>query len=208
MPRRARTMFAGCPFHVTHRGNHRRDTFWTAEDRGFYLACLRRYARHYGMQVWAYCLMPNHVHLIAQGREKRSIPDAIGNAHRAYSRSANERREVTGHLWANRYFSTPLDDLHLWAAVRYVELNPVRARLVTNPVDYPWSSACAHAGMRVDPLLDPDRPFPGPIGQWVDWLALGLEEELAAMLRRNTISGKATGNESFVASIERRERKG
>lgn len=204
MPRRTRTMLAGCPFHVTHRGNHRRETFWTAEDRGFYLATLGRYARRFGMEVWAYCLMPNHVHLIVQGREQSSIPRAMGNAHREYSRCINERRAATGHLWANRYYSTPLDDLHLWAAVRYVELNPLRARLATSPVDYPWSSARAHAGVHVDHLLHPDRPFPGPIGSWVNWLALGLEEQLAATLRKNTLSGKPTGSESFVAAIERR----
>jgi len=203
MPRHRRIMFAGCPFHVTHRGNHRREIFWSAEDRGFYLATLRRYATRFTMQVWAYCLMPNHVHLLVQGEHQQSIPLAVGNAHREYSRALNERRKVTGHLWANRYFSTPLDEVHRWAAVRYVELNPLRAGMVTSPIEYPWSSAAAHAGMRMDALLHPDRPFPGPIGRWVDWLALGLEEELAAMLRKNTVTGKPTGSDAFLATIGR-----
>jgi putative transposase len=197
-------MLAGCPFHVTHRGNHRRETFASVEDREFYLATLRRHASRFGMEVWAYCLMPNHVHLLVRGKETRSIPVAIGNAHRLYSRALNERRAVTGHLWANRYYSTALDDLHLWAAVRYVELNPVRAGLAASPIDYAWSSAAAHAGVREDALLHPERPFPGHVGRWADWLALGLEEELAAAIRKNTESGKATGSEAFVASLRRR----
>ena len=115
------------------------------------------------MAVWAYCLMDNHVHVLAVGLEKHSIPRALGNAHREHSCRINMERSVTGHLWANRYFSTALDEPHLWAAVRYVELNPVRANIVTDPTDYRWSSARAHAGLVKDGLLDPERPFPGPI---------------------------------------------
>jgi len=106
-------------------------------------------------------------------------------------------------LWANRYFSTALDEPHLWAAVRYVELNPVRANIVSDPTEYRWSSARAHAGLVKDGLLDPEHPFPGPISGWKAWLELGLEEEAVRRLRRNTASGQPTGSEEFVAAIER-----
>src|SRR5262245_40232199 len=115
MPRRARVMFEGAPFHVTHRGNHKRDVFDDDRDRSLYLALLRRYAKRFEMAVWGYALMKNHVHLIVVGQSRTSIPQAVGNAHREYSRGRNQPKGVTGHLWANRYFSTALDEPHLWA---------------------------------------------------------------------------------------------
>jgi putative transposase len=113
--------------------------------------------------------------------------------HRAYSRVQNARRAVTGHQWANRFFSTALDAPHLWAAVSYVEGNPVRAGLVTDAIDYRWSSARAHAGLIDDALLDGEDPFPGPVSDWRAWLAIGLEEETARELRENTRSGQPSG---------------
>lgn len=107
------------------------------------------------MSIWAYCLMDNYIHLIAAGKQRDSISKALRNAHRKYSRLLNMEAYVTDHLWANRFFSTALDESHLWAAVRYVELNPVRAQLVDEATGYSWSSARAHAGLRPDPLLDP-----------------------------------------------------
>jgi putative transposase len=142
--------------------------------------------------------------LIAVGQQRNSISKALGNTHRACSRSRNQETGVTGHLWANRYFSTPLDEPHLWAAVRYVELNPVRARLVDEATDYPWSSARTHAGLQPDLLLDPERPFPGPIGDWAAWLRAGLEEQTAERLRLNTSTGRPTGSDGFVRELEAR----
>lgn len=204
MPRMARVMVAGWPFHLTHRGNHKKRVFRGDADRALYLVLLRRFAEKYGMAIWAYCLMRNHIHLIAVGRKETSIPLAIGTTQSQYSRRVHLERDVTGHLWANRYFSTALDDLYLWAAVRYVELNPVRAGIVSDATDYPWSSARAHAGVTRDSLLAPERPFPGPIGDWRAWLAAGLEKETAERLRVNTYSGKPTGSEEFVSEIEER----
>jgi putative transposase len=195
-------MLEGCPFHLTHRGNHRECVFRTDDDRRTYLRLLDLFAKKFGMSIWAYCLMGNHVHLIAAGKQRCSISKALGNTHRICSRLRNEETGVTGHLWANRFFSTPVDEPHLWAAVRYVELNPVRARLVGEATDYPWSSARAHTGSQANPLLDPDRPFPGPIGDWAAWLRAGLEEQTAARLRLNTSTGRPTGSDGFVQKLE------
>jgi len=194
MPRTARIMVPGCPFHVSHRGNERRIVFGDDDDRLEYLRLLGRYSSQFGMAIWSYCLMPNHVHLIVVGPVKDAIPKAIGNTHRAYSRIRNQRRDVTGHQWANRFFSTALDVPHLWAAVRYVESNPVRAGMVRTATHYRWSSAGAHAGLNEDPLLAVDDPFPGPVADWGAWLALGLEEETEQRLRENTRSGKPSGH--------------
>jgi len=204
MARHARIMLEGWPFHITHRGNHRKSVFRTDDDRRAYLRLLDRFSKQFGLSIWAYCLMGNHVHLIAVGKERESISKALGNTHRAWSRSRNIEAEVTGHLWANRFFSTPLDEPHVWAAVRYVELNPVRAGIVGEATDYAWSSARAHAGFRSDPLLGPDRPFPGPIGDWSAWLRAGLEEQTAGRLRTNTSTGRPTGGEKFILALEER----
>jgi len=192
----------GLPFHLTHRGNHRKKVFRTDDDRRGYLSALDRFSKRFGMLIWAYCLMGNHVHLIAVGRERDSISKALGNTHRTISRMRNRESEVTGHLWANRFFSTALDEPHLWAAVRYVELNPVRSGLVTHAIDYAWSSARSHAGLEACSLLDPGRPFPGAIGDWAGWLSTGLEEQTAERLRANTSTGRPTGSTGYVRELE------
>ena len=204
MARMPRVMFAGAPFHVTHRGNHKKQIFEDDRFRSLYLGLLHGYARRFEMSIWGYCLMGNHVHLIVVGRNRLSIPRAVGNAHREFSRRRNLEADVTGHMWANRFFSTALDEPHLWAAIRYVELNPVRAGIVDEASDYPWSSARAHVGRRRDGLLDARRPFPGPIGSWRRWLAAGIEDDTVRRIRRNTTSGRPTGNEGFIAEVERR----
>jgi putative transposase len=197
-------MLEGWPFHLTHRGNHRNQIFRSDDDRRAYLGFLKRFAKKFGMSIWAYCLMGNHIHLIAVGKQRCSISRALGNTHRACSRVRNRDSDVTGHLWANRFFSTALDEPHLWAAVRYVELNPVRARLVREATDYQWSSAQTHAGLRANPLLDPERPFPGHIGDWTAWLRAGLEEQTAKRLRANTSAGWPTGSDDCVQELEAR----
>jgi len=204
MARFARVMFEDWPFHLTHRGNHRKRVFRSDDDRRTYLRLLDHSAKKFGMRIWAYCLMDNHVHIVAVGKQRLSISTALGNTHRACSRLRNQETGVTGHLWANRFFSTALDEPHLWAAARYVELNPVRARIVDEATEYQWSSARAHAGLRLDPLLDPQRRFPGPIDDWAAWLKIGLEEQTAARLRANTSTGRPTGSDEFVRNIETR----
>lgn len=203
MARMARVMFEGVPFHVTHRGNHKKQIFFNDSDRQEYLDLLRRYATRFEMSVWGYCLMDNHVHTVAVGSTRPSISKALGNAHREFSRLRNRRVDVTGHLWANRFWSTALDEPHLWAAIRYVERNPVRADIVEDATEYAWSSARAHAFGDRDQLLAPDRPFPGPIGDWRKWLAVELDDETLKRLRDNTATGRPTGSRAFVSELER-----
>jgi putative transposase len=205
MPRARRLMVADWPFHVTHRGNRQETIFQDDGDRHAYLDLLSRFAAQFEMNIWAYCLMPNHVHLIAVGRRRSSISRAVGTAHQVFSRRRNVNRDTTGHWWANRFFSTAVDEPHLWAAVRYVELNPVRARMVRSAVDYPWSSARAHAGLAPRLILDPGSPFPGPISGWESWLGAGLEEQTERKLRENTACGRPTGSELFAAEIKSRQ---
>ncbi len=204
MARIARVVWPHCPYHVTHRGNRQGAVFVHDEDRRRYLHLLAEHATRASLRVWSYALMTNHVHLVVVPERPTSMAQGIGGAHRAHSRALHAREGWTGHLWAHRFYSTPLDEHHLWAAVRYVELNPVRASLVTRADEYPWSSARAHATGATDPVLDPVRPFPGPVVDWGAWLAEGMGDPGFAALRRNTTTGRPTGSEEFVRTVEQR----
>ena len=204
MARIARVVVANCPHHITHRGNHKSPIFLNGKDQSAYLQLLRRASEAEGLRVWAYCLMPNHIHLIAVPSVNTSMARAIADAHRKYSRRINEREGWTGHLWANRFYSTPLDDRHLWCAARYVEMNPVRAGLVQCAADYPWSSAAAHVSGTSQPLLSADRPFPGAVTNWAEWLANGIQDLDIQSIRENTQSGRPSGSVQFIQDLETR----
>ncbi len=212
MARLARAVPLGIPFHLTHRGNRGDAVFHSDDHRREYLDDLARCCAGAGLAVWGYCLMTNHVHLVAVPSRPNSLARGIGRAHQRHARRVNRLNGWTGHLWANRFFSTPLDPAHLWAAIRYVELNPVRARLAGRAEDWPWSSTRAHAGITpAGPLLDPARPFGGerphpitgnPMG-WADWLGLGLAETEEQKLRSATSTGRPCGSAGFVEDLER-----
>jgi len=202
LPRIARIAWTGCPYHVTHRGNRRGAVFLQDSDRHSYLGALSARAVREGLRIWAYCLMPNHVHLIVVGERATSMARCIGHTHRRHAQRVNTREGWTGHLWANRFYSTPMDDRYLWIAARYVELNPVRAGLVRRPTDYPWSSARAHACGTADSVLDPDRPFPGAVEDWEEWLLTGIDSDDVKAIRSQTSTGRPMGSEAFVRELE------
>ena len=202
MARIARVVVPGCAYHVTHRGNRREDIFLRAEDRGVYRDRLIEYAERFALEIWAYCWMTNHVHLVVVAHRADSLARAIGNGHRSYARWINLRQGWSGHLWSNRFYSTALDGASLFRAVRYVELNPVRAALVTEAADYRWSSAAAHVRGEEDPVLSSGRPFPGPVGDWAEFLRCGLDPEHLDSLRANTRTGRPTGSPKFVRHVE------
>lgn len=204
MTRFARVIYPDHPHHIVHRGNRRLAVFLEDDDRAVYSKLLKRYSERFGVRLWAYCLMPNHVHLIGVPAATQSLAKAIGAAHWRYAQWLNRRLKRTGHLWENRYFSSPLDPTHLWAAVRYVERNPLRAGLVRVAEEFDWSSARAHISGEPSELLDGQRPFVGASFDWSAWLndtADGLE---ADKLRANTRTGRPTGADSFVRALEER----
>ncbi len=144
MPRRNRCILPGMPCHITQRGVDRQPTFTSDLDRSTYLRLLRDSLHDTQVAILGYCLMTNHVHLIAIPERDDSLAVLLRRVHGRYAQYYNARSGRTGHLWQNRFFACLLDSAHLWAALAYVERNPVRAAIVPWPADYPWSSAAAH----------------------------------------------------------------
>ncbi|HUU58573.1 MAG TPA: transposase, partial [Phycisphaerae bacterium] len=158
------------------------------------------YSQRYGLAIWAYCVMTNHVHFIAVPQGVESLGRTCRDAHQAYASWLNRKVGETGHLWQGRFFSCVLDDSHLWSAARYVERNPVRAQLVARAESWPWSSAAAHCGLREDPLLSPIE-MPWGADDWSAYLREEDEEELVA-LRQRTRTGRPWGPVEFVKRLE------
>ncbi len=201
MPRIARVVVPGLPHHITQRGNRRLQTFFADDDYRKYISIMAKQCAQWNVEVWAYCLMPNHAHLIVVPSTKESLAGAIGEAHRRYTYQLNMRNEWSGYLWQGRFASFPMDEAHLYMAARYVELNPVRAKLVNRPEQYPWSSAAAHLSGRDDRLVKV-KPLLELFGDWNSYLALGLPPKEAELLRKHERNGKPMGSPKFIAEME------
>jgi len=201
MARIARVVAPGLPHHVTQRGNRRQETFFCKDDYEEYIRLLAEWCTRWKVAVWAYCLMPNHVHMIMIPQSEEGLRRALGEAHRRYTRRVNFREGWRGHLWQGRFASFPLDERYLLAATRYVELNPVRAGLVEDPAAYPWSSAAAHLSGRDDDLVRV-KPLLEMIGNWRDFLLSGVSEEEIASLRRHARTGRPLGDDGLVGRLE------
>jgi putative transposase len=204
MPRRARIVFPGFPHHVTQRGNRREDVFRDDADRRHFLYLFARYIKRDHVDVWSYTLMTNHVHVIVVPDKKESLSSAMRDCLSDYALYFNKRYSYKGHLWLQRFYSSVLDPDHLWNAVRYVERNPVRAGLVSQAENYPWSSAAFHCGLRrTDPLLSGDSPLIGGMPDWSAWLQLDEQSGEFDLLRRNTNTNRPTGSKEFEEMLER-----
>jgi putative transposase len=202
MARLARVVVAGVAHHVTQRGNRRQETFFCDDDYRAYLALLGDWCGRCGVEVWAYCLMPNHVHLIVVPDSEDGLRRSLGEAHRRYTRRINFREGWRGHLWQGRFASYPMDEAYLLRAARYVELNPVRAKLCRAPWRWRWSSAAAHVAgrhdgvVRVTPLLE-------RVTDWREFLTDALSAQELELLRRHEHTGRPLGDPAFLTRIER-----
>ena len=204
MARLPRVVAAGAAHHVTQRGNARRDVFEIDSDRRVYLDLLGDSCRYYHLGLLGYCLMPNHVHLIAIPDHPDSLYLAMKALHGRYASYLNARQGTTGHVWQGRYYSCPLDENHLWEALRYTERNPVRAGMVERPDDYRWSSAAAHrVGEDRSELLDLDLWWARftPV-EWREFLENRESETDLEVIRRATHTGRPLGSAEFVGEWE------
>ena len=203
MARLARVVVPGLPHHVTQRGNRRQPVFFGEADYRAYLQELRVQSKRWGLQVWAYCLMTNHVHLIVVPQTEQSLARGLGEAHRRYTRLVNFREGWRGYLWQGRFGSVPLDEAHLYAAMRYVERNPVEAGMVQRAHDYPWSSARAHVLHTPDPLLSP-HVLQETVPDWATFLATPNDEAPTSRLELHLRTGRPLGSAQFLDQIEQR----
>lgn len=200
MPRVARLVVPGLPHHVTQRGNRRQPTFFQDSDYRLYMRLLGEWCAKAGTQIWAWCLMPNHVHLILVPSHEDGLRAALGETHRRYTRAINAREGWLGHLWQSRFASFPMDERHLIACARYVELNPVRAGLSKRPEEWPWSSARAHLGLAQDGVTAVE-PLLERIPEWDVLLEGGLNDEERDAIRAGERTGYALGDRGFLSRL-------
>lgn len=177
------------------------ETFFAENDYLEYLSLMAEWCNRCKVAIWAYCLMPNHVHLIAVPETEEGLCRAIGEAHRRYTRYVNFQKGWKGHLWQGRFASFPMDEQHLLAAARYIELNPVKAGLVKRPAEYRWSSAKAHLKGE-DDILVKVGPLLAITGDWQGLLASEQPEDEDETFRRHERTGRPLGDERFLSRLE------
>ena len=194
----------GVPHPVTQRGNNRKNVFFADDDRRAYLSIIKRCSEACGLQIIGYCLITNHVHLIAVPATEDALAKAVGRTHYLYTQYVNRLHGRSGHLWQNRFHSSPMDAVHLSGALSYVERNPVRAKIVRVPWRYRWSSAAAHCGGKeTSDLLYLSAWFT----RWcVDrWRRVSHRPEDAALvgqMRRCLRTGRPLASDRFISKLE------
>lgn len=211
MARLARIAVVNVPHHVTQRGNARQFILGKDEERTVYLNLLRKYAGLYELPLLGYCLMSNHVHLVVVPHKDNSLALALKQAHGRYATYWNATHRSSGHVWQGRFYSCPLDESHLWMALRYVELNPVRAGLAKAAESWQWSSAATHcggeAGQECVELELGAWTRRWSSESWREYLRAGENEGELAAIRQCTHTGRPLGDEPFVQSLEQSTRR-
>ena len=202
MARIARAVAPGYPHHITQRGNRRQQTFFSDEDYQSYLDLISQWCADYAIELWGYCLMPNHVHLIVVPPNEESLALAIGKAHLSYSRRINFREGWRGHLWQGRFASYVMDEHYLFACARYIEMNPVRAKLVNHPAEWRWSSARAHLHGAADEIVNVGPLLSLVSTEWGDFLNEAISPADIAVLRKHERTGRPLGGPAFVDEVE------
>ncbi len=200
MARIARVVLPGYPHHVTQRGNRRQKVFFCESDYDYYLSSIADSCQRSGTICLAYCLMPNHVHLILTPDCEDGLRSALAEAHRRFTRMINFREGWRGHLWQERFYSFPMNEAHLSAAMRYVELNPVRAKLVSHAKDWKWSSANAHLAGVNDTLVTVE-PMLSLYPDWNNFLS-GYKQDDMESLRKHSRTGRPLGDAHFIEAAE------
>jgi len=213
MPRRARIIIPGWPYHVTQRGNRQEAVFLNDDQRRRYLRLLEDYSAERGLVIRAYCLMTNHIHLVVVPQNANALAETLRPVHSRYAQEFNYQTGMRGVLWQGRFHSCLLEGSHYWTAVRYVERNPVRAGMVSRAEDYPWSSAGLRCGLRRDSLLAEPGPLDWPRwlwnmpgqeqrARWSKWLAKTEDEVSLRLLRNHVRTGQPLGSKAGLAKLE------
>ena len=202
MPRTARIILPGYLHHVTQRGNYKQLVFEEDTDRVNYLHLMQKYSVKHQLDIFAYCLMPNHVHFIVRPRQESSMAETFCRVHQIYSTYFHGKKGLKGHLWQERFYSCVLDGEHIRNAIRYVERNPVRARMVSQPWQYTWSTARAHLGTEYKFITLADIKEYVDVSSWQDYLIGEESEDDLKRIRQATQRGGVLGSLDFIKSIE------
>jgi len=202
MARLPRLVIPGHPHHVTQRGNRRAQTFFEENDYALYKDLLSEAAQKANAEIWCYCLMPNHVHIIIVPSDEDGLRRTFADAHRRYTGYINARLRVTGHLWQGRFGSVVMDEEHLVNAVRYVSLNPVRAGLTERAQDWLWSSTAAHLSGNDDGLVTV-APVLERYGDFADFLTQKEDAAAVKMLRQSETTGRPLGSDKWIEKLEK-----
>jgi putative transposase len=212
MARLPRLTLPGYPHHIILRGNNRQPIFASDADYEALLAMLEEYARKEAVAIHAYVLMSNHLHLLATPSTAEGIPQTMQALGRRYVRHFNQRQQRTGTLWEGRYKSTLIQaERYLLACMAYIDLNPVRAGMVADAVDYPWSSHRHYVGLRNDRVVTPhplywemgNTPFARDAA-YASLVAAGVPTAAEESLTHSTLRGWALGEPDYVAELQRR----
>ena len=201
MPRFPRLVVPGYPHHVTQRGVRRQTVFFDDQDYRTYLTLAAELLDSACLEIWAYCLMPNHVHAVVVPQKKEALSWFFANLHHRYARQTNIKHEWKGHMWQERFYSVVMDEPHTLAAMRYVERNPVRAGLVRSPHEWPWSSARANLGLADRALVNP-RATEALVPDWAEYLSDQEDDFEVGQLRDQTRIGRPSGDTTFIEKIE------
>ena len=205
MARLARVVVVNLPQHVTQRGNARQYILATDSERLVYMDLLQQNVRLHDLSLLGYCFMSDHVHLVVVPGKSQAVAETLKQTHGRYASYWNAAHKSTGHVWQGRFYSSPLDDQHLWVALRYAEWNPVRAGLVPTAESWPWSSAGAHCdSAQADILLHMELwSKRWSAASWRDYLAGGESKTAVSAIRHCTHTGRPLGTPEFVHSLER-----
>jgi len=204
MPRNARIVIPNIAHHITQRGNNKQDVFFVDDDKETFLKLLGEQSRRFGVIIDGFCLMTNHIHIIATPTKTDSLAKTMGRVNLLYSQYISYMHGRTGHLWQNRFYSCPLDTNHFFTALSYIEQNPLRAKMVRYPWSYRWSSAGFHIG-REDEFFLMDKKRWQRQSSGLDWekiLRSELEKSDKDKLRIYCRTGRPLGTDKFIGKLE------
>ena len=204
MPRIARGVAVSYPHHIVQRGNNREKIFFHDKDKEKYLSLLKKYSEKWSVKILAYCLMSNHVHLLAKPLEDLSLYKMMQGLTLCYTH-VNRTYKRTGRLWESRYHSCIIDrEKYLWAVARYIEQNPIRAKIVSRAEEFSHSSARAHINGIKDDVLGEELFSQGQRRDYAKFVnSLGSENEMNE-IRFYTRTGRPLGSEQFVSKMEKK----
>ena len=200
MPRQARSVFANIPHHITQRGNRKNDVFFCDSDKDHYLELLQEYTEKHKVDVLAYCLMTNHIHLILLPSTEDGLQKVLKPLHMRYSQYINKQQNISGILWQGRFFSSPLDEKYTYYAFAYVENSPVEAEMVKNAIDYKYSSARHHAILIKDKLIT-NYDIGVNDDDYLQYLQTMRKQEHFKTLKANTHKGLPCGSDDFIMKL-------